>query len=157
MPYFHSFDGEFVLQGLKKRFTLPENFTMKKIIVSKNAPAPIGPYSQAVMVNGMLYISGQIAINPATQEYVPAEIESEAMQVMENLQAILAEAGLSFSHVIKTNIFLSDMNDFAKVNAIYGGFFTADFPARETVQVSVLPKNCKVEISMIAAQSALDQ
>ncbi|MBL0314668.1 MAG: RidA family protein [Flavobacteriales bacterium] len=123
---------------------------MKKIINSTLAPAPIGPYSQAVMANGTLYISGQIAIDPATQQYVPQDIRKEAELVMKNLSAILTEAGLDFSHVVKTNIFLADMNDFGIVNEVYGGNFQSDFPARETVQVSVLPKNCKVEISMIA-------
>ncbi|MBX7052353.1 MAG: RidA family protein [Flavobacteriales bacterium] len=123
---------------------------MKKIIHSTNAPAPIGPYSQAVLANGTLYISGQIAIDPATQQYQPQDVRSEAEMVMKNLQAILTEAGIGFSHVVKTNIFLADMNDFATVNEVYGGYFQSDFPARETVQVSVLPKNCKVEISMIA-------
>jgi 2-iminobutanoate/2-iminopropanoate deaminase len=123
---------------------------MKKIINSSLAPAPIGPYSQAVMANGTLYISGQIAIDPATQQYVPQDIRKEAELVMKNLSAILTEAGLDFSHVVKTNIFLADMNDFGIVNEVYGSNFQSDFPARETVQVSVLPKNCKVEISMIA-------
>lgn len=123
---------------------------MKKIINSSLAPAPIGPYSQAVMANGTLYISGQIAIDPASQQYVPQDIRKEAELVMKNLSAILTEAGLDFSHVVKTNIFLADMNDFGIVNEVYGSNFQSDFPARETVQVSVLPKNCKVEISMIA-------
>lgn len=124
---------------------------MKQVIVSSNAPAPIGPYSQAILANNTLYISGQIAIDPATQLYVAQNIEAETLQVMKNLEAILSSAGMSFSHVVKTSIFLSDMNDFTAVNAIYSGYFTQDFPARETVQVSVLPKSCKVEISMIAA------
>jgi len=123
---------------------------MKTIIQSNEAPAPIGPYSQAVMAGNTLFISGQIAIDPATQEYVPADVETEARQVMKNLQAVLKAAGMDFSNVVKTSIFLKDMNDFAKVNAIYGSHFEKDFPARETVQVSVLPKNCKVEISAIA-------
>lgn len=123
---------------------------MKKILESAQAPAPIGPYSQAVMANGMLYISGQIAIDPKTQVYEPADVAVEAEQVMQNLGAILKEAGLDFSHVVKTSIFLADMNDFARVNEVYGKYFSGNYPARETVQVSVLPKNCKVEISMIA-------
>lgn len=123
---------------------------MKKIIFTEDAPKPIGPYSQGVLSNGTLYISGQIAINPETQEYVPADIESETKQVMNNLAAILKAADMSFDNVVKTTIFLDYMNNFSKVNAIYGGCFSKDFPARETVQVSVLPKNCKVEISMIA-------
>lgn len=123
---------------------------MKTIIQSNEAPAPIGPYSQAVMAGNTLFISGQIAIDPATQEYVPADVETEARQVMKNLQAVLKATGMDFSNIVKTSIFLKDMNDFAKVNAIYGSHFEKDFPARETVQVSVLPKNCKVEISAIA-------
>lgn len=124
---------------------------MKKIIHSVSAPAPIGPYSQAVLANNMLFISGQIAIDPKTQEYAPASVEIEALQVMENLKTILKEAGLAFENVVKTSIFLADMNDFSIVNSVYGRYFNSEFPARETVQVSVLPKNCKVEISMIAA------
>lgn len=123
---------------------------MKKTIESASAPKPIGPYSQAVLAGNMLFMSGQIAIDPVTQEYQPADIETETTQVMKNLWAVLEEAGMNFTHVVKTNIFLADMADFAKVNAIYSSFFTDNFPARETVQVSVLPKNSKVEISMVA-------
>jgi 2-iminobutanoate/2-iminopropanoate deaminase len=123
---------------------------MKKIIESPQAPAPIGPYSQAVQAGNMLFTSGQIAIDPATQVYTPADIETETHLVMTNMQAVLAAAGCSFADVVKTSIFLADMNDFPKVNAVYATYFTGDFPARETVQVSVLPKSCKVEISMIA-------
>jgi 2-iminobutanoate/2-iminopropanoate deaminase len=123
---------------------------MKKIIVSSAAPAPIGPYSQAVLAGNMLFISGQIAIDPVSQVYVPGDVETEAMMIMKNLAGILKEAGMDFSHVVKSSIFLADMNDFGKVNTIYALHFIDNFPARETVQVSVLPKNCKVEISMIA-------
>lgn len=123
---------------------------MKTIIQSNEAPAPIGPYSQAVLAGNTLYISGQIAIDPATQEYINADVETEAQLVMKNLKAVLAAAGMDFSNIVKTSIFLKDMNDFAKVNTIYGSYFDKDFPARETVQVSVLPKNCKVEISAVA-------
>jgi 2-iminobutanoate/2-iminopropanoate deaminase len=123
---------------------------MKRIIVAQDAPPPIGPYSQAVMAGNTLFISGQIAIDPVSQTYVPADVESEAVLVMKNLHAILKAAEMDFSHVVKSSIFLADMNDFAKVNAIYASYFRDQFPARETVQVSVLPKNCKVEISMIA-------
>jgi 2-iminobutanoate/2-iminopropanoate deaminase len=127
------------------------NFSaMKKIIESPNAPKPIGPYSQAVQFGNILFCSGQIAINPATQEYIPADVEAETVQVMENIKAVLAAAGMDFSNILKTSIFLADMNDFAKVNAIYAKYFTSDFPARETVQVSVLPKSAKVEISVVA-------
>lgn len=117
---------------------------------TKDAPAPIGPYSQAVSANGFLFISGQVAINPATGDIDASNIKVETNQVMENLGAILKTAGLNFNHVVKTTIFLSDMSLFAAVNEIYGSFFSADFPARETVAVKGLPKNVNVEISMIA-------
>ncbi len=123
---------------------------MKKIINTPNAPAPIGPYSQAVQTGNMLFVSGQIPINPATGEMVMDSIEAEATQVMKNLQAVLTEAGASFDNVVMTTIFLADMGDFAAVNAVYGTYFTADFPARATVAVKTLPKNVNVEISVIA-------
>ena len=123
---------------------------MKTIIKTKNAPAPIGPYNQAIKAGGMLYISGQIAIIPLSGELDLSNIQNETHQVMKNLQAILSEAGLTFEHVVKTSIFLKDMNQFAEVNDIYGTYFKSEFPARETVQVSCLPKNVNVEISMIA-------
>ncbi|PLW89949.1 RidA family protein [Mucilaginibacter sp.] len=123
---------------------------MKTIINTTNAPAPIGPYSQALAVNGMLFISGQIPMNPATCEIVNTGIADEAKMVMENLKAILSEAGSSFDKVIKSTIFLTDMQTFAQVNEVYGSYFTTDFPARETVQVSALPKGVNVEISVIA-------
>jgi 2-iminobutanoate/2-iminopropanoate deaminase len=123
---------------------------MKTIINTENAPAPIGPYNQAVMSGNMLFISGQVAFIPGTTELVIADIASETHQVMKNLQAILTEAGLEFSHVVKTTIFLSDMNLFAAVNEVYGSYFSSDYPARETVAVKGLPKNVNVEISMIA-------
>jgi len=123
---------------------------MKTIINTTNAPAPIGPYSQSVAANGFLFVSGQIALNPATGELVTSDVEAEARQVMTNLQAILTEAGIDFSSVVKTTIFLKDMNDFARVNEVYGSYFTSNFPARETVQVAALPKNVNVEISVIA-------
>ena|SRR5215831_10940565 len=122
----------------------------KKIINTTNAPAPIGPYSQAILANGFLFISGQVAINPATGNVEAKDITEETTQVMKNLEAILKQAGMNFSQVIKTTIFLSDMSLFAKVNEIYGGFFSGDYPARETVAVKGLPKNVNVEISMIA-------
>ncbi|HMT35693.1 MAG: RidA family protein [Bacteroidetes bacterium] len=124
----------------------------KKIINASNAPAPIGPYNQAVEVNGMLFISGQIALIPGTDELQLSSIEAETTQVMENLKAILTEAQLDFSNVIKTSIFLSDMNLFATVNTLYAAYFSSDFPARETVAVLGLPKGVHVEISMIAAR-----
>ncbi|MCC6600996.1 MAG: RidA family protein [Crocinitomicaceae bacterium] len=123
---------------------------MKKIIQSSSAPLPIGPYSQAVLAGNTLYLSGQIAIDPATQEYTPTDIESETSQVLANIDAVLKAAGMGFEHIVKTSIFLADMNDFAKVNALYSTCFSSEFPARETVQVSVLPKNAKIEISIIA-------
>ena len=125
---------------------------MKTIINTKNAPSPIGPYSQAVMVGDTLYTSGQIAINPATNELEIQEIKSETKLVMENLKAVLLEAGMDFSNVIKCSIFVSDMNNFTQINEVYGAFFTADFPARETVEVACLPKNVNVEISAIAVK-----
>ena len=123
---------------------------MKQIIKTTNAPAPIGPYSQAVKAGNFLFVSGQVAINPESGELNIGNIEEETHQVMRNLKAVLLEAGLTFDHVIKSTIFLSDMGTFAQVNEVYGQYFTADFPARETVQVSVLPKNVNVEISVIA-------
>jgi 2-iminobutanoate/2-iminopropanoate deaminase len=124
---------------------------MKEIIYTKNAPAPVGPYSQAVVANGMLFVSGQIAINPATQELVLDSIETETRQVMSNLLALLEAAGTSFEKVVKTSIFLKNMGDFATVNQIYAEYFdNATAPARETVEVAALPKGVNVEISVIA-------
>ena len=125
----------------------------KRIIQTSSAPAPIGPYNQAVMVNGSLYISGQICIDPATGQLKNRDIQEETHQVMQNLRNILHEAGLKFQDVVKTTIFLTDMNRFGEVNEIYGKYFEGDFPARETVQVSALPRFVNVEISMIAVQS----
>ena len=125
---------------------------MKKIIKTANAPAPIGPYNQAVMAGDTLYISGQIAINPASGNLVDSTIEEETHQVMANLKAVLNEAGFDFANVVKTSIFLSDMNSFGKVNEVYGQYFTDNFPARETVAVKTLPKNVNVEISAIAVK-----
>lgn len=124
---------------------------MKKIIFTKKAPAPIGPYNQAVLKGNTLYTSGQIAINPATGELNVANIEAETAQVMENMKAVLEAAGMSFENVVKTTIFIMDMNDFASINTVYGSYFNeTTAPARETVQVAGLPKNVNVEISMIA-------
>lgn len=123
---------------------------MKKVINTNNAPAPIGPYSQAVAANGFLFVSGQIPSNPSTGEIVSGGIKAEAQQVMENIKAVLTEAGLNFSNIVKTSIFLTDMGNFAQVNEVYGTYFTDQFPARETVQVAALPKNVNVEISVIA-------
>ena len=123
----------------------------KTIIQTHQAPAPIGPYSQAVKAGNMLFISGQIAIDPQTNELNNSDLNTETHQVMKNLSAVLAAAGLDFSNVVKTTIFLSDMSLFAAVNEIYGRYFTNQFPARETVAVKGLPRNVHVEISMIAA------
>jgi 2-iminobutanoate/2-iminopropanoate deaminase len=125
---------------------------MKKIINTPNAPAPIGPYNQAVMTGDMLFISGQVALLPGSGELANADLTQETNQVMKNLQAILTEAGMEFSHVVKTTIFLSDMSLFGAVNEIYGSYFTSEYPARETVAVKGLPKNVNVEISMIASK-----
>lgn len=125
---------------------------MKKIIYSENAPKPIGPYSQAVQFNNMLFVSGQIPINPATGKVDNTDIAAQTKQVMENCKAVLAAAGMDFTNVIKTSIFIMDMNNFATINQVYGSFFTSDFPARETVQVAKLPLGVDVEISMIAAK-----
>ncbi len=124
----------------------------KQVINTGKAPKPIGPYSQAVKAGELLFISGQVAINPETNEVIEGDIATETRQVMQNLQAILAEAKLTFEHVVKTNIFLSDMSLFGAVNEVYGSYFTGDFPARETVAVKGLPKQVNVEISMIAVQ-----
>jgi 2-iminobutanoate/2-iminopropanoate deaminase len=124
---------------------------MKKIIFTEDAPAPIGPYNQAVLKGNTLYTSGQIAINPSTGELVTDTIESETEQVMQNMKAVLEAAGMTFENVVKTTIFIMDMNDFGKINTVYGSYFNEKTaPARETVQVACLPKNVNVEISMIA-------
>jgi len=123
---------------------------MKKIIYTKNAPEPIGPYNQAIIAGNTLYVSGQIAIDPATGIFQSGDVESETIQVMKNMYAILHEAGADFSNVVKCSIFVRDINDFAKVNTIYAEYFRNDSPARETVEVSGLPKDAKVEISCIA-------
>jgi 2-iminobutanoate/2-iminopropanoate deaminase len=123
---------------------------MKQIIKTDKAPAPIGPYNQAIRTGENVFISGQIAIDPSTNQLIEGDVKAEAHQVMQNLKAILDEAKLTFEHVVKTSIFLSDMNLFAEVNEIYGSYFSGDYPARETVAVKGLPKGVNVEISMIA-------
>lgn len=124
---------------------------MKKIIFTDKAPAPIGPYNQAVLVGNTLYTSGQIALNPVTGELVLDSIEEETKQVMENMKAVLEAADMSFENVVKTTIFIMNMGDFAKINTIYGTYFNEqNAPARETVQVACLPKNVNIEISMLA-------
>jgi len=124
----------------------------KQIINSNNAPAPIGPYSQAVRANGLVFLSGQVAFIPATGELELSSIAAETHQVMKNIQALLDEAKISFEHVVKTTIFLSDMSLFTDVNAVYNTYFSGDFPARETVAVKGLPRGVNVEISMIAVE-----
>lgn len=123
----------------------------KEVIKTDKAPAPIGPYNQAIKTGDLLFISGQIAIDPSTNELLEGDIKQETNQVMKNLQAILEEGGCGFSNVVKTTIFLSDMSLFPTVNEVYGSYFESDFPARETVAVKGLPKGVNVEISMIAA------
>ncbi|MBC7606360.1 MAG: RidA family protein [Burkholderiales bacterium] len=123
----------------------------KKIIFTEKAPAPIGPYNQAVLIGNTLYTSGQIALDPETMHLVLHTIETETQQVMKNLKAVLEAAAMTFENVVKTTIYLTDMDDFTKVNAIYGSYFDEKTaPARETVQVSALPKNVNIEIAMIA-------
>jgi 2-iminobutanoate/2-iminopropanoate deaminase len=123
---------------------------MATIINSKNAPAPIGPYNQSVKVGNILLISGQIALIPSTMELVEGGVEEETHQVMKNLGAILKEAGLDYSNIAKASIFCKDLGDFAKINEVYGSYFTSDYPARECVEVARLPKDVAVEISVIA-------
>ncbi|WP_299525839.1 RidA family protein [uncultured Lutibacter sp.] len=124
---------------------------MKKIIKTSNAPAPVGPYNQAVLSGNTLYTSGQIALDPATGKLVTGSIEIETTQVLENMKAVLTEAGMTFENVVKSTIYVKNMNDFAKINTVYGGYFNPETaPARETVEVGNLPLFVNVEISMIA-------
>lgn len=126
---------------------------MKQIIFTEKAPAPIGPYNQAVLIGNTLYTSGQIALHPESGELVLTDIETETKQVMENMKAVLEAAGMGFEHVVKTTIFIMNMGDFARINSVYGSYFNEKTaPARETVQVACLPKNVNVEISMIAVK-----
>ncbi|MCK0189789.1 RidA family protein [Arenibacter sp. F20364] len=126
---------------------------MKKIVTTSNAPAPIGPYNQAVFAGNTLYISGQIPIDPKTGDLVSGDIKRETEQSMQNLKAILTEAGMTFENVVKTSIFVKDMHQFSQINEVYGAYFDADTaPARETVEVANLPKFVNVEISMIAVK-----
>lgn len=125
---------------------------MKEIVYTKNAPDPVGPYSQAILTNNTLFISGQVALDPNNGDMINSSIEEETIQVMNNLKAILNEVGFDFSNVIKSTIYLSDMNNFSKVNEVYGSFFNNDYvPSRVTVEVSRLPKDANVEIDMIAS------
>ena len=124
---------------------------MKKIINTTNAPAPVGPYNQAILIDDTLYVSGQIALDPISMKMIEGSIEEEAKKVMQNIKAILQEVDFSFENIIKTTIFITDMNNFSRVNTIYGEYFdNKTAPARETVEVSALPKNAKIEISVIA-------
>lgn len=123
---------------------------MKQIIQTKKAPSAIGPYSQAVLINGTLFTSGQIALNPESGELEIDNLNHETHLVMSNLKAVLTEAGMDFSNVVKSSIFLKNMNDFNEINEIYASYFSSDYPARETVQVAKLPKDVNIEISMIA-------
>ncbi|SDR94644.1 2-iminobutanoate/2-iminopropanoate deaminase [Mucilaginibacter mallensis] len=123
---------------------------MKTVINTVNAPAPIGPYSQAIEAGNFIFFSGQVAINPVTNDLVLDDIKTETTQVMENIKALLTEAGVGFGNIVKTTIFLKDMQTFAQVNEVYGSYFTDKFPARETVAVAGLPKNVNVEISVTA-------
>jgi len=126
---------------------------MKKIITTSQAPAPIGPYNQAVLSGNTLYTSGQIALNPVTMELVLNDIKTETKQVMENMKAVLGAATMTFENVVKTSIFISDMNNFSQINEVYGEYFNeATAPARETIEVANLPKFVNVEISMIAVK-----
>jgi len=125
---------------------------MKKIHKSEHAPKPLGPYSQAVEANGFIFLAGQIPIDPKTDQVVTGDIEKQTVQVMENIKAVLTVAGLNFTNVLKTTIFLTDLNDFNKVNSIYGKYISEMPPARTTIQVAALPKAVSVEIEMIAAR-----
>ncbi len=129
----------------------PSNKMHKKIVTTDKAPAPVGPYSQAVWAGNLLFLSGQIAIDPTTGDIVLDNIEAETHQVMKNIEAVLNTAGLTFENVVKASIFLNDMNDFSSVNVVYGSYFNANTaPARECVEVAKLPKGVNVEISIIA-------
>ncbi len=123
---------------------------MKKVILTSKAPAPVGPYSQAVQVGSTLYCSGQIAIDPATNQVMLGSVSEQAQLVMKNIGAVLAEAQMSYEHIVKTTIFLTNMGDFAAVNEVYGKFFTANPPARSTIAVAGLPKGVQVEIEVLA-------
>jgi len=123
---------------------------MKTIVCSEKAPVPVGPYSQAVRAGDLLFCSGQIALDPASGALLAGDVRAQTDRVLENLKALLAHEGLSLAHVVKTTVFLANLADFAAVNEVYARYFTADFPARSTVQVAALPKGAKVEIEVIA-------
>jgi 2-iminobutanoate/2-iminopropanoate deaminase len=124
---------------------------VKDIVLTDKGPKPIGPYSQAVKSNGFLFVSGQVAIDPRSNEFVPGDISQQTERTLENLKGILEASGANLHHVVKTTVFLKDMNDFAAMNEVYGRFFTAASPARSTVQVARLPKDALVEIEVIAS------
>jgi 2-iminobutanoate/2-iminopropanoate deaminase len=147
--------GKIRLASSKKssQFVFQFIIMSKEVIVTPAAPAPIGPYNQAIKANGFVFVSGQVAIIPATGEIVSSGIEPETHQVMNNILAILQTAGIGFEHIVKTTIFLSDMSLFAQVNEVYGSYFTGNYPARETVAVKGLPKGVNVEISVTALQN----
>jgi len=147
--------GKIRLASSKKssQFVFQFIIMSKEVIVTPAAPAPIGPYNQAIKANGFVFVSGQVAIIPATGEIVSSGIEPETHQVMNNILAILQTAGIGFEHIVKTTIFLSDMSLFAQVNEVYGSYFTGNYPARETVAVMGLPKGVNVEISVTALQN----
>jgi 2-iminobutanoate/2-iminopropanoate deaminase len=136
---------------IKDIFAAQKNKMSKEIITTNNAPAPIGPYNQAIKTGNLLFVSGQVALKPGTNDMANADIIEETHQVLQNLKAILQEAGMNFSNIVKTTIFLSDMDLFGQVNEIYAKYFDGNFPARETVAVKGLPKNANVEISVVAA------
>ncbi len=142
----------FIIIGLTFYYYFSKHNTMEtsRIIYTEKAPKPIGPYSQAVLRGNALFVSGQVAIVPSTGELDTSSIENETKQTMENIKVIVEEAGMKMSDIVKTSIFLIDMNNFGKVNEVYAKYFTSNFPARETVQVSALPKKVNVEISVIA-------
>jgi 2-iminobutanoate/2-iminopropanoate deaminase len=123
---------------------------MRKTVSTTHAPKPIGPFSQAIVCSGMIFVSAQLAYNTSSGEFIMENIEVETAQVMDNIKAILKEAGVGLSHVVKSSIFLKDMLDYEKVNSVYSSYFTEPFPARETIQVGALPKNVNIEISVIA-------
>ncbi len=125
---------------------------MKKIINSKNAPAPVGPYNQSVLANGILFVSGQIAIDPLVNKLVEGDIKVQAKQIMKNHLAILKEASMDFSNVVKVSLFISDMNNFSQINEVYADYFSVNAPAREAMEVSKLPLNANIMISLIAVQ-----
>lgn len=125
---------------------------MKKVIFTEKAPAAIGPYSQAVEANGMVFLSGQLPVDPATGNVVEGGVKAQTAQVFENIKNVLAEAGLTTAHIVKTTVFLADMSLFAEMNEVYASYFDGDYPARSAVAVKALPKNASVEIECIAAR-----